>query len=50
MYCLWAYSLVEKTKEDNLKITLQYDLSDIAEAQGIDWDLLTLTEKIKEGL
>ena len=45
MYCLWTYSLVTKTREDNLKITLEYDLSDIASSQGIDWDSLTLKQK-----
>ena len=28
-----------------MKITLEYDLSDIAESQGIDWDSLTLKQK-----
>jgi len=45
MYGVWAYSLVAKIKEGNLKITLKYDLSDIAESQGIDWDSLTLKQK-----
>jgi len=36
---------VGKTREDNLKIILKYDLSEIASSKGIDWDSLTLKQK-----